>query len=54
MKERARFFATARASASEVASCIDVAEALRITDESDRIAFHKHLLQIVKMLYKLR
>jgi four helix bundle protein len=53
-KERARFFAIARASASEVASCIDIAEALRLIDESETFFFNDRLLQIVKMLYKLR
>jgi four helix bundle protein len=54
VKERARFFAIARASASEVASCIDIAEALRLIDESEASSFNDRLLQIVKMLYKLR
>lgn len=53
-KERARFFSIARASASEVASCIDVAVAFRLINESDMAHFHDQLLQIVKMLYKLR
>lgn len=53
-KERARFFAIARASASEVASCIDISEALGLIDDSETSFFNDRLLQIVKMLYKLR
>jgi len=53
-KERARFFSIARASAAEVASCIDVAEAFGLISDSDGALFQDHLLQIVKMLYKLR
>ena len=53
-KERARFFAIARASAAESAACIDVALALRLICEPDALYFKDRLLQVVKMLYKLR
>ncbi len=52
--ERARFFAIARASAAESASCIDVALALRLMTEPDAFYLQDQLLQVVKMLYKLR
>jgi len=52
--ERARFFAIARASAAESASCIDVALALRLMNEADALYLQNQLLQVVKMLYKLR
>lgn len=54
VRERARFFSIARASASEAASCIDVAAAFRLISEPDGAYFSDQLLQIVKMLYKLR
>lgn len=54
IKDRARFFGIARASAAESASCIDVALALRLIDEHEAFEIQDNLLQIVKMLYKLK
>ena len=54
LKDRARFFAIARASAAESASCIDVALALNLISESESLAIQGLLLEVVKMLYKLR
>jgi len=54
LKDRARFFAIARASAAESAACIDVATALRLIGEREEFYFKDRLLQIVKMLYKLK
>lgn len=54
LKDRARFFAMAKASASESASCLDVALALRLISEPEAFAIKNILLQIVKMLSKLR
>lgn len=54
IKERARFFDIARGSASESASIIDVAFALNLASEADSVFFKDELLQIVKMLYKLK
>jgi four helix bundle protein len=54
VKERRRFFDIARASAAEVASIIDIAFALRYTDRSEFDFFKGYLLQIVKILYKLK
>ena len=53
-KERARFFSIARASAAESAAAIDVALALRLISEADALELKDRLLQVVKMLYKLR
>jgi len=53
-KDRARFFAIARGSAAESASAIDVALAYRLMEESEGEAIKGELLQIVKMLSKLR
>lgn len=54
LKERARFFAIARASAAESSSAIDVALALGFIDESRASGFSNELLEIVKILYKLK
>jgi len=54
LKDRARFFAIARASAAESASCIDVALALNLISESESLELQGLLLEVVKMLYKLR
>ena len=54
VKERARFFAIARASAAESASCIDVAQALNLISEPESLFLQGLLLEVVKMLYKLR
>ncbi len=53
-KERLRFFSYARASAGEVSSILDVAKAYGFMEESDYLTIQDELLQIVKMLYKLR
>lgn len=53
-KDRARFFGIARASAAEVAAIIEVAFALQIINQKDYNYFQELLLQIVKILYKLR
>lgn len=54
LKDRARFFGIARASAAESASCIDVALALNLISVSESLAIQGLLLEVVKMLYKLR
>ena len=54
LKDRARFFAIARGSAAESAAAIDIASALRLIAEKDALYIKDRLLQIVKMLYKLR
>ena len=53
-KDRARFFAIARGSAAESASAIDVAVAYRLMEASEGAAIKDELLQVVKMLSKLR
>ena len=53
-KDRMRFFSIARASATETASIMDVAEALRYIDHQTHEYLQDQLLQIVKILYKLR
>lgn len=52
--DRARFFSFARASAAESAACLDVAEALNLMNKADALSLQGELLQIVKMLYKLK
>lgn len=54
LKERKRFFCIARASASEVSSIFDVAQALNLISSSDYEEVQGMLLQVVKMLYKLK
>ena len=53
-KERMRFFAIARASAAESSSIMDIAEALKYIDNRTYEEIQDKLLQIVKILYKLR
>jgi len=53
-KDRARFFAIARGSAAESASAIDVAVAYRLMEASEGEEMKDWLLQIVKMLSRLR
>ncbi len=53
-KERMRFFAIARASATETSAIIDIADALDYIDNQTYEDVQDKLLQIVKMLYKLR
>ncbi len=52
--ERKRFFSIARASATETSSIIDIAEALKYIDNRTYQTIQDGLLQIVKILYKLR
>ncbi len=54
LKDRQRFFGIARASAAEVSSIMDIAEIYGYIDESKGLEIQDYLLQIVKMLYKLR
>lgn len=54
VKERARFFSIARGSAMEVASVMDVAEAFDFISREQADYFRGLLLQIVKILYKLK
>lgn len=54
LRERGRFFCIARASAAEVSSIFDIASALDLISSSDYQELQNELLQIVKMLYKLR
>lgn len=53
-KDRARFFAIARSSAAEASAVIDIALSYRLIKGEDALFFHDILLQIVKMLWKLR
>jgi len=52
--ERKRFFSIARASATETSAIMDIAEALAYIDYSTYESVQDKLLQIVKILYKLR
>lgn len=52
-KERKRFFEIARASAAEVSSIIDVAEALNLIQKPMAEYIQDQLTQIAKMLYRL-
>lgn len=54
LKDRARFFAIARGSATEVSAIIDIANAYNLIDQIIYDEFQDKLLQIVKILYKLR
>ncbi len=53
-KERQRFFSYARASAGEVSSILDIAEAYGFVGEDSYRIMQDELLQIVKILYKLK
>ncbi len=53
-KERLRFFSYARGSAGEVSSILDIALAYGFIDNDDYRILQDELLQIVKMLYKLK
>ena len=52
--ERKRFFTISRASANEVASIIEIAYAYNLIDKSNFEFFRCNLLQVVKILYKLK
>ena len=52
--ERARFFVIARASAAESASVIELAAALKLVAESDSRYLQDQLLQVYRMLCKLK
>ena len=52
--ERKRFFTISMASSSEVSSILEVALAYRLIDKERSEYFQDVLLQIHKMLYKLR
>jgi len=52
--ERKRFFTIARASSSEVSSILDIALAYNLVDQSKFSYYQDILLQIYKILYKLR
>ena len=52
--ERKRFFTVARASASEVSSIMDIIFAYQLIDESKFDELQDNLIQIIKILYKLR
>ncbi len=54
VKERARFFIIARASAGEVSAILDIAHAYRLISDEDYSSLQSTLLSIVKMLYRLR
>ena len=54
IKERTRFFVIARASAGEVSSILDIAHAYRLIGDEDYRMLQDLLLQVVKMLYRLR
>lgn len=54
IKDRARFFAIARGSATEVSAIIDIAYAYNLIDSATYEEFQDKLLQTVKILYKLR
>ncbi|MBI2342519.1 MAG: four helix bundle protein [Deltaproteobacteria bacterium] len=53
-KERVRFFTIARASASESASVLDIALAYKLINQAEYLYACDELLQVIKMLYKLR
>jgi four helix bundle protein len=53
-KERRYFFSVARASAAEVSAALDVAEAFGLIASDQSIEMHDNLLQIIKILYKLK
>ena len=53
-KERARFFAIARGSAAESAAAIDLAVAYRLMNAEEGDELKDLLLQVVKMLSKLK
>ncbi len=53
LKDRARFFAIARGSATEVSAIMDIANAYDMIDIATYEEFQDKLLQIVKILYKL-
>ena len=52
--DRKRFFTTSMASASEVSSILEIALAYRLINESESVKYQDTLLQIYKMLYKLK
>jgi len=52
--ERKRFFDISMASSSEVSSIIEIATAYNLIDQSRSIYYQDLLLQIYKILYKLR
>ena len=52
--ERKRFFTISQASANEVASIIEIAYAYDLIDKSNFEFFRCNLLQVVKILYKLK
>ncbi len=52
--ERKRFFTIARASASEVSTIFEVLYSYNLISESQSDLFQDNLLQVYKMLYKLR
>lgn len=54
LKERARFFVIARASAGEVSSILDIAQAYHLISDEDYGMLQDKLLSIVKMLYHLK
>jgi four helix bundle protein len=53
-RERLRFFTIARASASESASVLDIALAYKLISQTEYAYVCDELLQVIKMLYKLR
>lgn len=54
LKERQRFFSIARASAAETSSIMDIAQALEYIDDPTYEDIQDKLLQVIKILYKLR
>jgi four helix bundle protein len=52
--ERKRFFDISMASSSEVSSIIEIATAYNLMDKSRALYYQDILLQIYKILYKLR
>ena len=54
VKERAKFFSYARGSTGEVSSILDIADAYGFISRADYEVLQDELLQIVKILYKLK
>lgn len=53
-KERKRFFEISKASLSEVAAIVDIAQMLELTSNDQKISVKAELLEITKMIAKLK
>jgi len=53
-KERSRFFTISRSSASEVSSILEIAYGYHLINESQSVYLQDQLLQVYKILFKLR